>query len=67
MMVLDNKFEIEQTVYLKTDIEQKERIVTGFYVRNTSITYGLSCGTEETFHYDFEITVNVNILKRTNN
>ena len=67
MMLIDNKYEIGDIVYLKTDVEQKERMVTGIYVRKYSMTYGLSCGTEETYHFDYEITTNIDVLKRTNN
>lgn len=49
-------FEIGQTVYLITDKEQSKRIVTGYNVRTTGITYGLSCGENETWHYDYEIS-----------
>lgn len=56
MMVLDNKFEIGSYVYLKTDPAQEKRIVTGFNVRATSITYMLSLGANESYHYEFEIS-----------
>lgn len=43
-------------VYLKTDFEQRERIVTGFEVRPNGLLYRLSLGWEETPHYDIEIS-----------
>lgn len=67
MMLIDNKFNIGDKVYLETDAEQNERVVTGLYIRQTSITYGLSCGTNESWHYDFEITVEKNVLKTSTN
>lgn len=65
-MNINNKFEIGQIVYLKTDDEQFSRIVTGFTVREQSLLYGLSQGTNETFHYDFEITTEKDILATLN-
>ena len=66
-MLIDNKFEIGDIVYLETDTEQSERIVTGFYVRDNTLTYGLSCGICESWHYDFEITLEKNVLKTSTN
>lgn len=67
MMIIENAFNIGDTVYLITCTDQLERIVTGLHVRKTSITYALSCGVNETNHYDFEITVDKNVLKTTSN
>ena len=67
MMLIDAKFKIGDTVYLQTDIEQKKRLVTGYYVRKTSISYLLSCGTDESTHYDFEITEDINVLITSTN
>jgi len=58
MNLMDNKHEIGNIVYLKTDIDQYQRIITGLYIRPCNvITYGLTQGTDESWHYDFEITV----------
>lgn len=54
-MNINNKFELEEIVFLITDTEQKERIVTGLKISKNNIVYYLSCGTEETIHYEFEI------------
>lgn len=67
MMVLGNAYEFGQEVYLKTDTEQKVRIVTGMLIRpNGCISYELSCGTETRWHYDFEISTEKNVLITTN-
>ena len=66
-MIIDNKFNIGDTVYLRTDCDQNEMIVTGFSVTQNSITYGLSFGTVESWHYDFEITLEKNVLKTSSN
>jgi len=67
MMVIDNKFNIGDLVYLKTDINQSERIVRAFYVMETGIEYGLGCGADESWHFDFEITEQVDVLKTSKN
>ena len=66
-MVINNKFNIGDEVYLKTDTDQKGRIVTGLYVRELSISYLLSHETTESSHYDFEITSDRDVLKATSN
>lgn len=70
MMLVDNKFEIGQTVYLKTDSEQYPRIVTRLSVTANGITYSISSGVIESWHYDFEISeekdVLINLQLKTN-
>lgn len=45
------------TVYLRTDPDKLERIVTGWTERPHGRLYLLSCGAmPESHHYDFEIT-----------
>lgn len=57
-MILDNKFELGEIVYLKTDVDQIPRIVTAVIAcPDNSLLYGLACGTAESKHYDFEITL----------
>ena len=63
-MTIRPKYQRGKTVYLKTDIEQKPRIVTGFVVRD-SVLYELSGGTELSAHYDFEIAPTKNVLLNT--
>lgn len=60
------EFKIQQIVYLKTDIEQKPRIVTGIFLRPfNSVTYSLSEGNTETCHYGFEINDERDIIMAT--
>lgn len=62
------EFMIKQTVYLKTDKEQKPRLVTGMQLRPfNSITYGITEGTNETWHYGFEISDERDIVMATSN
>ena len=56
-MIIENKFDIKQLVYLVTDNEQKLRIVTAIIVRETCVMYELYCGTRISIHYDYEITL----------
>jgi len=49
-------YRIGDEVYLITDQEQKVRLITGILQRKTGIVYYLSQGTDETNHYDFEIS-----------
>jgi len=66
-MLIDTKFKIGDSVYLKTDIDQQKRLVTGYYIRMNSITYLLSCGVSESTHYDFEITEDIDVLVTSTN
>lgn len=59
---METKFNIEDIVFLITDIDQKPRIVTGLIIRKNSIIYYLTCGTDETSHYDYEIVKEKNYL-----
>lgn len=60
--VLNNKFEIGDTVYLKTDPDQLPRIVFCFEVTASETLYKLACGVGNSVHYDFEISVTKNVL-----
>lgn len=55
-MVIENKYNLKQVVYLITDTEQRPRIVTAILVNAYDLLYKLAAGTEETYHYDFEIS-----------
>lgn len=59
----ESKFMFGDIVFLITDDQQLERIVTGWIVRPQGISYYLSCGTVETLHYDFEIGTDKNWQK----
>lgn len=62
MMVIDNKYEIGEIVYLKTDQEQMRRIVVGLKIMPDNILgYGLACGVDVSYHYDFELTAEEDI------
>lgn len=56
MMVVDNKFEIGQTVYLRTDKDQLPRMLVQLNVGKTNIMYLLACGMDTSIHVAMEIT-----------
>lgn len=67
-MKINTKYNIEDTVYLVTDSEQLERTITAITIYpNNLIMYELMCGVEQSEHYEFEITEEPNIIKRTSN
>ena len=63
-MVVDNKYNIGQTVYLKHDPEQLKRIVQSIQINPGNLSYCLGCGSVGSWHYEFEISEEVNILER---
>lgn len=66
-MKLESKYDFGDIVYLKTDPDQVERIVTGITYRPLGVLYSISYTTTESSHYDFEITRERDILKTTTN
>lgn len=55
-MIINNKYDIGQIVFLITDPEQLPRIVTRLIVNMNTVLYDLSCGMEMSAHYDFEMS-----------
>jgi hypothetical protein len=55
-MFIQNEFEIEETVYLKTDKDLNPRIVIKLLIAHNNISYCLACGAQESWHYSFEIS-----------
>lgn len=62
MINIDNKFDIGQIVYLRTDKEQLPRIITEIVVTKGELIYGVYAGTIYSKHYDYEMTSDVNTL-----
>lgn len=63
MIVIENKYEIGETVFLKTDADQKARIIIGIKIYKAGeIMYELVSGTEQSSHYDFEISTEKNLI-----
>ena len=66
-MTLTTLYENGQIVFLITDVDQVERIITCIQVAaNAHIMYQLSCGTVSSWHYECEIATNKDILKAIN-
>ena len=56
MMLIDNKYEIGEMVFLTTDENQLKRIVTGITIRQGGyMVYELSQGSESSYHVSSEI------------
>jgi hypothetical protein len=67
MIVIDNKFNFGDIVYLKTDTDQRERIVTAYCLTVNGVTYELKQGNSSSWHYDYEISIQKNVLLSTTN
>lgn len=68
MMILDNKFEIGDTVYVVTDPEQQPYKIVQIRVnQGPSIVYIASAVGMDHPYYDFELSYEKNILMTTDN
>ncbi|TWI86306.1 hypothetical protein LX66_3560 [Chitinophaga japonensis] len=66
-MVVDNKYEIGDRVYLVSDPDQQLRIITSFAVyKGGEILYTVACGEKESRHYDFEMSKDKDLNITTN-
>lgn len=54
-MMLETKYNMGQEVYLKTDSDQKKRMVTGMLIRGNNVQYDLACGSSSSWHFEFEV------------
>ena len=61
------KYEIGEIVYLVTDPEQHARIITGINIRKSGVQYELAFETSASWHYDFEMSRERDIIKATSN
>lgn len=67
MMVIDTEFEIEDVVYLKTDINQYPRIITKICLSKSGVTYELSAGTISSWHFGFEFSSDKDMVIKSEN
>lgn len=65
MINIDNAYNIGDMVYLKTDRDQLQRIVFSINITKRELTYRLACGATISDHYDFEISLEKDILIQT--
>jgi len=66
-MNIKTKYNPEEIVYLVHDPEQFERMVTEINVTRNGHRYLLVCGSEESLHYEFEITDKKDMLQKMKN
>lgn len=64
-MLIESKFEFFQLVYLKTDPDQRQRMITRLNVTPNGTTYEVTCGTQASWHYANEISEEKDILMQT--
>lgn len=64
MTKIDFKYDHGQTVYLVTDPEQHPRMVTMYQVYKNEILYKCSLGTINSWHYDYELSDQIDTLKK---
>lgn len=62
MITVDNRFDIGETVYLKTDRDQLPRIVFAFIVSQKEIIYRIASGRDISDHYNFELSLEKDVL-----
>lgn len=62
-MEIDNKFNIEETVYLITDPEQMLHIVTGIIIRPYGLMYEVSYSGGSMDYYGFELSKERDMMK----
>ena len=55
-MTINNKYNLGDFVYLLTDTDQRTRVITAIMVNPGSIEYGLRCGTEDSWHFECELS-----------
>lgn len=55
-MEINNKYTIEEVVFLITDTDQSSRIITGIQVSKNNLLYRLALGTTDSWHFEFEIS-----------
>jgi len=56
MITINNKYQIGEIVWLKTDREQLQRLIIGVEIYpDKSYMYKLGCGQEAGYHFELEI------------
>lgn len=67
MMFIENKYNLGDCVYLKTDTEQQMRMVTGINITPGNLLYELSVGDKTSRHYEFELSETEDIVMKSKN
>ena len=66
-MQIFNTFTFGDIVYLKTDPDQLPRMVYGVVVYKEALLYKLACGVNTSEHYDYEMSMEKNVVLTTSN
>lgn len=64
-MVIQNKYDFGQMVYLITDKDQLPRMITGLLIKPTHIMYEISQGTQSCWAAAIELSSEINVLTKT--
>ena len=62
-MNITTKYDIGQLVYLITDSEQLDRMITCIKISPNGLVYTLAQGVNETYHFEIELSSKRNIVK----
>lgn len=65
-MTIKSEYEYGDIVYLRTDVEQLPRIVIGINARQAGVRVVITCGTQDSEHYPFELSKTRDILMSLN-
>jgi hypothetical protein len=57
-------YDIEDVVYIKTDEFQKKRVITGISIKQNGVIYVVTHCTDESYHYDFELSRTEDLLMK---
>lgn len=63
-MMIEVKYQFGQVLYLKTDQDQKPRILTGVLQRSGGVQLELACGSGSSWHWLFEISDEKDVLTK---
>ena len=55
-------YNIGDEVYLKTDTDQIQRLIVGICITQNSVKYKVACSTSTSWHFDFEISREKDVL-----
>ena len=64
-MTIQTEHDLGAILYLRTDSDQKERMLIQILHGFGGTTYRLVCGTEDSYHYPMEVSTERDILKAT--
>lgn len=68
-MIIETKYNLGDTVYIKTDVDQLERMITEICVKSHNfliyqLTHGIHCSWHSDFEFSSEISIETKIKNR---